>query len=236
MASDRGAEQLALVRELERQDEDVAARLAAADDVLGRVDAVCVEVERIRSGLEAMPAEIAHAERDERDAREREAAARDEHEDASRELERVSRATRSSAQEREQAERTLRRAESALADAAAGVARHRERIEALVREEAALQAARDGLAVVARAVAAAVDGVPRLSTAGRVEPGSSLVEIGAWGAWAHASLLVVRGSLETERERLVYEANGLAVAVLGDQGAVGVSLVRRRLEEYLDAG
>jgi hypothetical protein len=45
-------------------------------------------------------------------------------------------------------------------------------------------------------------------------------------------LLVSRGTLEAERERVVVEANELAALVLGDSSAgSSVTLVRRRLEE-----
>jgi len=67
-------------------------------------------------------------------------------------------------------------------------------------------------------------------------PGTSLGEIEEWGARAHAALFVVRGSLESERERLVLEANSLAAATFGDHGGgASVALVRRRLEEWAAA-
>ena len=62
-------------------------------------------------------------------------------------------------------------------------------------------------------------------------PGDSLDEVEEWGARAHSAIFVVRGGLEAERERLVFEANALATAALGEQVAgANVSLVRRRLE------
>ncbi len=49
-----------------------------------------------------------------------------------------------------------------------------------------------------------------------------------------SALLVARGSLEAERERIVVEANALGAAVLGESlGARSVALVRRRLETEL---
>jgi hypothetical protein len=47
-------------------------------------------------------------------------------------------------------------------------------------------------------------------------------------------LFVVRGTLETERERVVVEANALGSAVLGEAlGASSVATVRRRVEQAL---
>ena len=71
-------------------------------------------------------------------------------------------------------------------------------------------------------------------TPGAPRPGTSLAEIDEWGARAHAALFVVRGGLESEREKVVVEAHALAEAALGEQTAgVSVALVRRRLEESL---
>jgi hypothetical protein len=48
-------------------------------------------------------------------------------------------------------------------------------------------------------------------------------------------VLVARGGLETERERIVREANELASSVLGEPlYTASVAVVRRRLEEQLD--
>ena len=53
-----------------------------------------------------------------------------------------------------------------------------------------------------------------------------------WAARAHAAVFVARSGLETERERVVREANELAASVLGEPlYATSVALVRQRLEE-----
>jgi hypothetical protein len=85
-------------------------------------------------------------------------------------------------------------------------------VAALARDEVALTAEADGLAVEARQVAAEVAEVPRLSDSGARAPGTSLDEIDEWGARAHAALFVVRGGLEGEREKVVLEANVLAAS------------------------
>lgn len=237
MPDDRAADYLALARELEQHDLDVATRLDSLADVLHRVDDVRARATRIREGLAAIPGEIARAEQDERDARVREAGARREAEAAAGALEAVRDSRRTSEDAKRQAERAAQRAATTADDAAAGVERARARLEALVREEAVLQAAAEGLAVEARELARAVAQVPRLSESGRAATGSSLAEIDEWAARAHAALFVVRGGLESERERLVLEANALAAAVLGDHGGgSSVALVRQRVEETLGRG
>jgi len=82
VADDRSTDLVAYVRELERRDLAVATLL---DDVVGllrRVDDVGARARRVRVALEAIPAEIERAERAERDARAREAEARQELADA----------------------------------------------------------------------------------------------------------------------------------------------------------
>jgi hypothetical protein len=237
MADDRTADLLSLARDLEQRDVAVAARIEVAADLLQRVDDVRARARRVQAALEAIPGEIVHAEQAERDARSREAEARLELVEAERRLDEAGRSRRAGEDARTEAERAVRRAAVAAEDAAATVARMRERLGALVSEEAALQAEGEGLAVEARHVAAAVADVPRVSESGRSTPGTSLAGIEEWGARAHAALFVVRGGLENERERIVLEANTLAAAALGDQaGGSSVALVRRRLEESLGRG
>jgi chromosome segregation ATPase len=234
MPDERLAASLALARDLEQRDRDVAARLDSLADALRRADDVRARATRVREELAAIPDQIAQAEEDERDARVREVEARREADAAARALDDLRGSRRATEDAKVQAERAARRASTAADDAAAGVERARHRLEALVREEAALQAEAEGLAVEAREVARSVSRVPRISDSGRAVPGGSLAEIDEWAARAHAALFVVRGSLESERERLVLEANGLAAAALGDHGGgSSVALVRRRLEEAL---
>jgi hypothetical protein len=65
-------------------------------------------------------------------------------------------------------------------------------------------------------------------------PGPGIAGVLEWAASAHAAVLVVRSGLETERERVVREANELASSVLGEPlYATSVAAVRRRLEGRL---
>jgi ribosome-binding ATPase YchF (GTP1/OBG family) len=234
MADPRAQEHLALARELEQRDADVADRIESVTAVLRRVDATRARATELHAGLERIPGEIRQAEVDERDARVREAEAHDELAGIERRHEELSRSRRSGSDAQERALRALLRAEVAAADATTSVMRARGRLEELVREEAVLQTDAEELSTESREVAAAVAAEPRLSESGRAVPGETLDEIEEWAARAHAALVVVRGGLESERERLVVEANGLAAAVLDDHGGgASVALVRRRLEETL---
>ena len=66
------------------------------------------------------------------------------------------------------------------------------------------------------------------------EPGMTLAVVEARRDAVVFALFVARGTLETERERIVVEANALGTAVLGESlGGSSVAVIRRRLEESL---
>jgi chromosome segregation ATPase len=237
MADAQAAVHLALARDLEERDLDVASRLDVVNAVLAEVDQLRASAVRVRGRLTALPAEIVQAERDERDARVREADARASVEEAERALAEADRSRRMSADSKEQLARATRTAVNAAADAAAYVHHTRERLEARVREEGALQVARERFTDEAQELARRVGEIPRISDSGRSAPGASLDEIEEWAARAHAALFVVRGSLVSERDRLVTEANGLAAVALGDHGGgSSVSNVRKRIESAAQDG
>ena len=74
----------------------------------------------------------------------------------------------------------------------------------------------------------------RIAESARGDPGSDLDDVEEWGARVRSALFVARGTLETERERIVVEANALGTAVLGETlGGSSVAVIRRRLEESL---
>ena len=92
----------------------------------------------------------------------------------------------------------------------------------------------DTLPLAAGDVASEIRGVDRVTDSARDEPGDTLADVEEWGARVRAGLFVAQGTLETERERIVAEANALGTAVLGeDLGGSSVALVRRRVEERL---
>jgi hypothetical protein len=232
MADSRAAEFLQLARELEGRDQELAARIDGVSTLLRDVDALKARATGVRHALDAIPGEIRQAEVDERDARVREAEALEQLAAAERAHDEVHRSKKASDEARERADRAVLRAEVTAADATTSVMRARHRLEDAIREEAVLRSEAEGLEVEARELARSVASEPRLSESGRSAPGSSLDEIEEWAARAHAALFVVRGGLDSERERLVVEANALASVVLGDYGGgASVSLVRQRIEE-----
>jgi hypothetical protein len=106
-----------------------------------------------------------------------------------------------------------------------------ERTAALDEEERALLAEADALPAAAALVADGVRDVGRVTESAGRAPGTSLVELEDWGGRVRSALFVARGTLETERERVVVEANLLGASVLGEElGASSVALVRRRIE------
>ncbi len=234
MGGNSAVEVLRLARELEQRDADVAVRLDSVEGLLQDVDELRARAAATREAIAALPEQVRHAERAAVTARERQSVAAAELADAEHRLEEVGRSRRSSDEAREAAERALRRARVAWSDAEQTATRMARSVEDLAASETALRAEGEGLEVEARTLAPVVAAVPRISDSGRMVPDRTLEGAWEWAARAHAALFVVRGSLVSERERVVVEAGGLAAAVLGeDVGGASVSLVRQRLEQTL---
>jgi len=234
MSSYRSDDLIAYARELEQRDCDIAARIEQASALLRRVDDVRGSAERLRVALAELPVEISLTETALADAQAREADARRELVEAESTLQALMGSKRAGEDAKAVAERALRRASVLAADAADGVARQRERLRLLESDQVTLRAEAEGLAVEARAVRDDVVTLPRLSESGRTASGASLDQIVEWGARVHSAIFVVRGGLESERERIVLEASALASSALGEQVAgANVAIVRRRLEQEL---
>ena len=125
-------------------------------------------------------------------------------------------------------------ARDARSDAHAQLERLAAKEAQLQAEQASLGSRREQLGEEATAVAADLRAVDRLAEAARRDPGPELEDLEEWGAQARSALFVVRGTLETERERIVTEANALGSAVLGEQlGGSSVAVVRRRVDAAL---
>ncbi len=236
MAADRAASLLAHVAELEQRDEALAKQIAIVTELAERAGDVRARAVEVHGRLAALPDELAGIERAEAEARTRERDARAEQSEAERRLDQVMESRRAGDEERARARQVLQDAREAVSDAAHRV----ERLEAAHAElrevEQALLAEAEGLQVEALDVAASLRDAATVADAGKRDPGRSLGEIDDWGGQARASLFVARGTLETERERVVAEANALAASVLGeDLGAASVALVRRRVEAALDS-
>jgi chromosome segregation ATPase len=197
----------------------------------GLVRARAADVAERRATL---PDEVSTVERAEADAREAAVAARAELEDATSRVAAVESARRPREEEIARAQRTAQDAREALADAESRLTRLADRRRELAELEQALRSEGAQLGAAATEVAAELAHVPRLSEGGKLVPGTTLAEIDEWGSRARAALFVVRGALESERERIVVEAEALGAAALGeDMHGTSVALVRRRLERAL---
>ena len=236
MADDRAESLLAHVAELEERDDALARQIAVVTGLAERAGDVRARAVEIRARLAALPEELAGVERAEAEARIREGQARAEQAEAERRLDQVMASRRAGDEDLARARQVLQDAGEAVSDAAHRVERLVGQRSELNDLEQALRAEADGLAVEARDVAAALRDAPRVADAGKGAPGTSLDEIDDWGGRTRAALFVARGTLESERERVVTEANALAASVLGeDLGAASIALVRRRVEAALEA-
>jgi chromosome segregation ATPase len=220
------ARHVQFARELEQRDAALAEALATVRALQADVEELRAHAQLARATLERYPdgrAEIEHAvdeARIEIDAREAELAA------AEAEL--------ASAREGEPelaASRALTRATDAASSARKRVARVEAERDTLEREHARAEADLPRLRARAAELAARLTATPRATS---VPVGEDEVD---WTSRARAALFVAAGSLETERERVVREANELAAAALGDPAsATSVSLVRARIEQAESGG
>lgn len=238
MSSDAQARSLLdLARELQHRDDAAAAEIDVIAGLIREADRVRDRAAAVLEELSLLPGELARNDEAEREAGRRVEAAGRELAEAETRAEEAARARRGGEEARAQAHRELTRAREQLADARTAMRRLTERRQELVDTERALRAEADGLAVVARGIADEIRDTPRVSESGRKLPGPGLTGLVEWGARVHAALFVVRGGLESERDRIVVEASTLAASVLGEQAAgTNVALVRRRLELHLRSG
>jgi len=133
-----------------------------------------------------------------------------------------------------EAQRDLGHAKVAARDAVARVERIACARATLVKSEYAARADLPNLVAEARAVAGQLAELSRVSASGRTVPEPSVAGLVEWAARVHAALVVVRGQLDVERDRLVREANELGSVVLGEPLAGNsVALVGRRVRTVL---
>jgi len=233
VAADHAASLLADAAELERRDEAVAAELETIRSLAERAGAVRIRVEEVRAALDRLPAEREEVALLFRAAEEDVARSRDELERAGSRVASLE-SSRRRQDELDRARKELATAREAQSDAEARIERLAERTAELEAQEQALDAERALLVRTAAEISSELRTNGRVTaTAGR-EPGTTLPELDDWGGRVRSALFVARGTLETERERIVVEANALGSSVLGEPlGASSVALVRRRLEERL---
>lgn len=236
MSDGRAESLLQLAEELERRDEEVAAQIELVAELAGRVGSIRERSAHVGEQLAGIPDELAGVEASHGIAREAEREARAELEVAEARLAALESARRPKEEDIAQARRSAVTAREVLADALTRIERLAGRRNELTDIERALNAEAEGLAVDARDVAAGIRDAPRVSDAGKSEPGTTLDELQEWGGMARAALFVAHGTLETEREKIVVEAHALGASVLGEQPpGTSVALVRQRLEQSLRA-
>ena len=229
------AELLSDARELERRDSAIARELEALGDVAERVSAVRERASEVRAALTALPGELDELARRLGSARTDAEAAKETLASADERVAALARSRRSKQDDLDRAEREATTARQLLVDAESEVARVGEQIDELRASEPALRKDARTLVHEAEGLAGELARLPRISESEDLRPGDSLEELEQWGLLARSALLVSRGTLEAEHERLVLEANELAALVLGDSSAgSSVTLVRRRLEEAVD--
>jgi hypothetical protein len=222
---------LALLRELERADEEVGAVLADLDRLGERLDSLRTRVSDLRAFEDRLPFErerrVSMLER-----------ARAEAESAHDALEKAAEAVRSAKPEaaREavlfevRARDRVHSAERNLAEAG--------KVAASLEREAteAGREARD-LHRSARALAEELGGRSRLAEDAGKEPGRGLDGVIAWAEVARASLFVARGQVTAEREAVVRQANELGAVALGEPlTSASPAIVARRVDQGLAHG
>lgn len=106
------------------------------------------------------------------------------------------------------AARALERAVDHVALAETRVARARSLHDSLEGEATELPASLERLAAHARTIADELGDVPA--------PGDGPRALAEWASRAHATIFVAAGSIDTQRERVIREANELASILLGE--------------------
>jgi hypothetical protein len=226
------ADLLSRARELERRDAEIAHDLDVLADIAERAGATRTRASEVQSALDGLPSERAELTR-RADAAQAEAlAARGALASAEARIATLARGRRRKQDELDRAEREARTAAQRVLDAESGVGRLADQLEELRASEPRLRVEGAALVREAAVIAGELARLPRTPAAEGLEPGETLAALEQWGLLVRSAVLVARGTLEAERERIVTEANALAAGVLGEPlGASSVALVRRRLEQ-----
>ena len=230
MESAQSREVLTLTTDLERRDAEVAAEIDRVARLGSAAKEIAVRAEAIRALLNRAPAEHAALDRAEVEALAHRSTADADLGAAAAALAKVEAERRDIAAAR----RGVEHAEVAAQDAVAHVERISCTRATLVTSERAARVDVPILVAEAQAVAGRLAGLPRVSASGRAAPEPSVAGLVEWAARVNAALVVVRGQLDVERDRLVREANELGSVVLGESLAgTSVALVGRRVRTVL---
>jgi hypothetical protein len=224
---------LDLTADLERRDAVVAAEIDHVARLAAGAREIAARAEAIGALLDSAPSEHAALDRAEAEALVLRYVAEADLATASAVVAKLEAAGRDGHDVAE-ARRDLGHAEVAARDAVARVERIACTRATLVKSEHAAKADLPTLVAEAQAVAGRLAELSRVSASGRAVPEPSLAGLVEWAARIHAALVVVRGQLELERDRLVREANELGSVVLGEPLAGNsVALVGRRVRTVL---
>ena len=186
---------LSELRGLAARDAELGERRAALAERDAEITAIRARAEEIEAALSALPAERERRQAELDDAQAELEQRYEELAHAERVLEEAE-----DDEERERGRRAVDRARDHIAVARAHVDRAGAALAELERDETELPRELEELEVRARAVQGA-------------ELGGSLVE---WASRAHAEAFVAAGQIDTERERVIREANELASMLLGE--------------------
>jgi hypothetical protein len=221
---------LAVAADLEQRDRELSARIVSVDELASRAASVRERAIEVSAFLEALPVELAAAEKQVEESRAALTVTNAALEEARRTIAEME-GKRRKTDAVEQAERELTRAEEQRADASARVQRSEIALAALEDEGRRRLLEAEGLVAEAPSIAVEIGRIPRISSSGRSAPGEGLAELDEWAARARAALFVARGILVGERERLLAEANALGGAVLGeDLTGSSVAQVKQAIE------
>jgi hypothetical protein len=218
---------LAYAVELEQRDAEVAARIEHVRGLGRRADEVRVRTEAVGAELAALHEQGRHVT----------AAAAE----AAGALARAYEARTAAEREGqvgsgEIAHSNRLRIAGAVTDERAAAERHERllrRAAELRRNERRLAEEADDVRRLAVRLAEELEREPRISRAAH-PAGASLDALVTWSGRAHAAVLVARGGLEAERDKIVREANELASSVLGEAlQAASAASVRASLERSL---
>ena len=222
-----------LAADLEFRDAAVAAEIGRVRGLADGARTIAGRVEEIARLLEGAPAEHAGIDRSEAGAQAGLRVAETELSTADALVARLEAAGRTG-QDLANARRDLAHVHEVARDADARVERLALRRADLAETERAAQAEIPVLVARAQAIAGRLVEVPRVSVSGRVPPEPTLPGLIDWAARVHVALLVVRGQLDVERDRLVREANEFGSVVLGEELAgSSVQLVGKRVRTVL---
>jgi hypothetical protein len=225
MAGDR----LALLRELERVDDAVAAELVETDELYAAVEELRRRALEVEGFFARLPGERAAAAKSALEAERALAEAGAAADEATAAVA----AARSAGNDERLAE--ARRREVAAQDSLHVAER---RLEAARRRAAELEARAEAAQSESHALGASAGDLastladrPRVPGGAVADPGTSAAGVAEWGTRARAALLVARSQATAERDAVVRQANELGTAVLGEPlPPLGAREVVRRVE------